>query len=138
MNTINQVCAFMENRPGMLVELLKLLSDEGIDLKALNVAENEDYGVLRIIPDDSEKTIEILKDNGYVANSIKVCAIEVPDKPGGLTSVLELLANDGVDIQYMYSVVGFTEGKAFLVINAKDVDILSKSIEKNKINSIIF
>ena len=133
MNTISQVSAFIENRPGMLREILRILSEEGINLRALNVAENEDYGILRIIPDNIEKTMKVLKANEYLVSEIQVCAIEVPDEPGGLERLLEQLANDGVDIQYMYSVFAFEEGKAYMIISAKDVVIMSRSIEKNNI-----
>lgn len=133
MNTISQVSAFIENRPGMLREILGILSEEGINLRALNVAENEDYGILRIIPDNIEKTMKVLKANEYLVSEIQVCAIEVPDKPGGLEHLLELLAADNVDIQYMYSVFSFGEGKAYMIIAAKDVVIMSRSIEKNNI-----
>ena len=133
MNTISQVSAFLENRPGMLREILGILSDEGINLRALNVAENEDYGILRIIPDNIEKTMKVLKANEYLVSEIQVCAIEVPDKPGGLVRLLEKLADDNVDIQYMYSVFSFTGGKAYMVISAKDVVLLSRSVEKNNI-----
>lgn len=135
MNTISQVSAFIENRPGMLREILGILSEEGINLRALNVAENEDYGILRIIPDNIEKTMKVLKANEYLVSEIQVCAIEVPDEPGGLERLLEQLANDGVDIQYMYSVFAFKEGKAYMIISAKDVVIMSRSIEKNNITT---
>ncbi len=133
MNTISQVSAFIENRPGMLREILGILSEEGINLRALNVAENEDYGILRIIPDNIEKTMKVLKANEYLVSEIQVCAIEVPDEPGGLERLLEQLANDGVDIQYMYSVFAFKPGKAYMIISAKDVVVLSKSVAKNNI-----
>ncbi|MBQ9391361.1 MAG: ACT domain-containing protein [Lachnospiraceae bacterium] len=135
MNTISQVSAFIENRPGMLREILGILSEEKINLRALNVAENEDYGILRIIPDDIEKTMKVLKANEYLVSEIQVCAIEVPDEPGGLENLLELLAADGVDIQYMYSVFAFKAGKAYMIISAKDVVIMSRSIEKNNITT---
>ncbi|MCR4612155.1 MAG: ACT domain-containing protein [Lachnospiraceae bacterium] len=135
MNTISQISAFLENRPGMLREILGILSEEGVNLRALNVAENEDYGILRIIPDNTEKTMKILKANEYLVSEIQVCAIEVPDKPGGLESLLEKLADDNVDIQYMYSVFAFGDGKAYMVISAKDVVALSKSVEKNNIST---
>ena len=71
MNTISQVSAFIENRPGMLREILGILSEEGINLRALNVAENEDYGILRIIPDNIEKTMKVLKANEYLVSEIQ-------------------------------------------------------------------
>lgn len=133
MNTISQISAFVENRPGMLLEILSIISEEDINLVALNVAENEDYGILRIIPNDIEKTMKVLKANEYLVSEIQVCAIEVPDEPGGLERLLELLAKDGVDIQYMYS--AFKDGKAYMIISAKDVIVMSKSVAKNNITT---
>ena len=133
MNTINQICAFMENRPGQLLEMIKILSSNGIDLRALNVAESENYGVLRFICDDAEAALELLKENGYIASKNEVCAIAVPDRPGGLEELLSIFAADGVDIAYMYSVFSFAGGKAHMIICAKDADSLRASIEKNNI-----
>ena len=77
--------------------------------------------------------MRVLKSNEYLVSEIQVCAIEVPDKPGGLENLLEKLAADNVDIQYMYSVFAFKDGKAYMVISAKDVMVLSKSVERNNI-----
>ena len=133
MNTVKQVSTFMENKPGELSSILKILSDANIDIRALNVAEVSDYGVLRFMADDSEKAIKTLKENGLIASYTDVAVIEVPDEPGGLYGLLEKFAKDGVDIEYMYSVVGFEKGKSNMVICVKNFDTLSKSIEDRKI-----
>lgn len=135
MNTINQICAFMENRPGQIVEILRILSSASINIRALNVAETENYGVLRFIADDGDKAYELLISNGYIASKAEVAAIEVPDKPGGLEKLLDKLAKDGVDIAYMYSVFAFIDNKAYMVIHAKDINVLMASLEKNGIAS---
>ena len=135
MNTINQICAFMENKPGQIVGILQILSAGGINLRALNVSETEDYGVLRFIADDHEKAFALLKENGYIASKAQVAAIEVTDEPGGLEKLLATLATDGVDIAYMYSVFAFAANKAYMIIHAKDVEVLMDSLKKNGISA---
>jgi len=133
--TINQISVFMENRQGQLAEILKILSNAKVDLRALNVAETEDYGVLRLIADDSEKTQAVLAKEGILVTINRVLAVSVPDRPGGLCELLETLAADGVDIEYMYSVFGKTNGKAYMIMSAKDMDVMETSLNKNNIDS---
>jgi len=135
MNTINQICAFMENRPGQLSEILDILSANEINLRALNVAETADYGVLRIITDDSERTLQCLSSEGFIASLNNVFAIAVDDKPGGLNNLLNKLAKDGVDIEYMYSIFRQEAGKAYMIISAKDAELMNSSLIKNNIES---
>lgn len=133
MNTINQICVFMENKPGKMASILKIFSDSAINLRALNIAETEDYGVLRIICTDTEKAYSLLIENGFIASKAEVLAIEVPDTPGGLEGLLETLSNDGVDIAYMYSVFAFIAGSAYMIIRPKSIEALNACIEKNNI-----
>jgi len=135
MKTINQLCAFMENRQGQLAEILEILSNENIDLKALNIAETTDYGVLRLIADNSEKAAKALKDAGCIVSLNPVFALAVPDRPGGLKDLLEKLAADGVDIEYMYSVFGQKEGLAYMIVSAKDMEYMQRCLDKNEIKS---
>ena len=133
MKTIKQVCAFMENRQGQLAELLEVLSVNGIDLRALNVAETTDYGVARLIADNSGKAAEVLKNAGCIVSLNEVFAVSVPDRPGGLKELLEKLASDGVDIEYMYSVFGHKNGLAYMIVSAKNMECMQESLDKNQI-----
>ena len=135
MNTINQICAFMENRPGQLAEILTILSGNNINLRALNVAETEDYGILRIITDDSSATEKCLTEEGFIVSVNSVFAIAVDDRPGGLNKLLNKLAGDGVDIEYMYSIFRYEAGKAYMIISAKDMELMAQSLEKHNIES---
>ena len=132
---IHQISVFLENRAGQLAEITGLLAADGIDLRAINVAETTDYGVIRIIADDEKKACETLKKNGFVYSISDVQAVGVPDKPGGLGVLLKALADDGIDVLYMYSVFGKKEGKALMVFRVADQEAFEAALEKNGISS---
>ena len=118
--TIQQISVFLENRAGQLAEITKILADNGIDLRALSIAETADYGVLRMIVDDPKRATGILLDSGYVMSLTPVLAVSVPDAPGGLTPVLSLLAEGDIDVEYMYSLFTHVQGKAYMVFRVSD------------------
>ena len=89
--TVKQISVFLENRPGALAEFTKILEMSSIDLRALSLAESEDFGIVRVIVDDPYKTIRILKEEGYICSVTKVIAVEIADKPGSLVKMLNVL-----------------------------------------------
>ena len=103
---VRQISVFLENKPGQLAHLSRIIADVGIDLKALNIAETSDYGVLRIITDKPETTLSVLKKESLVCSSNVVVAVRVPDKPGGLAGILDVIAEHNISIEYMYSMLG--------------------------------
>ena len=103
---VKQISVFLENKPGQLAHMCRILADANIDLKALNIAETSDYGVLRIITDKPLKTVEVLKAESLVCSCTEVVAVKVPDHPGGLAGILDLIARKGISIEYMYSMLG--------------------------------
>lgn len=128
--SIYQISVFLENRAGQLSEITKLLSDNNIDLKALNIAETADYGILRIICDDSEKAIELLKSNGFIVTKTQVVAAAVPHKAGGLSSLLNIVSEEKIDIEYMYSVFGQKDGLAYMIFKVKDTEAFIGVLKK--------
>ena len=115
MKVIKQISLFLENRSGQLLEITKLLSENNIDLKAVNIAETDDYGILRLITDDYEKADAVLKENGFLVSVNSVFAVAVPDIAGGLNELLTLMAESDINIEYMYSVFGHKHGLAYMV-----------------------
>ena len=113
---IQQISVFLENRAGQLLQLTDLMAKNNINLQALLVADNSDYGVIRMITDDSHKTYAILKDKGYIAHVTPVTAVAVDDKPGTLNSILSAVAEEGVNLEYMYSLFGKADGKAYMLL----------------------
>ncbi len=118
--SIQQISVFLENRAGQLAEITKVLADNGIDLRAISIAESTDYGVLRMIVDEPQRAKTILLDSGYIMSVTPVLAVAVPDAPGGLAPVLALLAEGQIDIEYMYSLFTHVENKAYMVFRVSD------------------
>lgn len=133
MNTIKQISVFIENEPGSLVKVLKVLSNNGIDIRALYIAETKDFGIIRLIVSDNKKAYEILRNEKYVVSINEVFAIEVCDKAGGLVDLLTELAKDNVDIEYMYSIIGKDKDAAYMIIAAKNNEIMNESLKKHNI-----
>ena len=117
---IHQISVFLENRTGQLAEITRLLADNGIALRAISIAETADYGLARMIVDDSHKASKILLEHGDILSMTPVWAVEVPDCPGGLAEVLAVLAENHVDVEYMYSLFAHQEGKAYMVMRIHD------------------
>jgi len=118
--SVHQISVFLENRAGQLAEITSVLADNGVDLRAISIAETADYGVLRMIVDNAEKTTGILLNHGYILSMTPVLVMEVPDTPGGLAPVLAVLAEGEIDIEYMYSLFTHREGKAYMVFRVAE------------------
>ncbi len=131
--TIQQISVFLENRSGQIAEITRILARNGIDLRAIHIAETADYGVLRLIASKPQEASRILLENGFVLSMTPVAAVAVPDEPGGLARLLELLAGAGLDIEYMYSVVGRKDSLAYMIFRVADMRHLEDIFEKNGI-----
>ena len=117
---IHQISVFLENRTGQLAEITGLLAKEGIDIRAISIAETADYGLARLIVDDSHKASNILLAHGDILSMTPVWAVEVPDSPGGLADLLGMLAQEGIDIEYMYSLFTHRDGMAYMVLRVSN------------------
>lgn len=117
---IHQISVFLENRTGQLAEITKLLAAENVDIRAISIAETADYGLARMIVDDSYKASAILLQHGDILSMTPVWAVEVPDRPAGLSELLAVLADAHVDVEYMYSLFTHREGYAYMVLRISD------------------
>ena len=117
---IHQISVFLENRAGQLAEITDLLAKSHVDIRAISIAETADYGLVRMIVDDSYKASSILLEHGDILSMTPVWAVEVPDRPGGLAEVLGVLADAHVDVEYMYSLFTHKEGNAYMVMRVSD------------------
>ena len=117
---INQISVFLENRAGQLVEITGILARNGIDLRAINIAEAQDYGVLRLIADDARKAALVLSEMNYVVTVTPVVAVPVSDRVGSLNGVLDIINDAGINIGYMYSSFGKENGVAYLIFRVDD------------------
>ena len=98
--SVKQISVFLENKPGCLHEMTKVLADAKIDLRGLSLAETSEFGIVRLIVDDVLGTATVLKDAGFVSSLTDVIAVEVPNVPGGLNKVLEILHGEKINIEY--------------------------------------
>lgn len=133
---ITQISIFLENRKGRLYEVCSLLGAHDVNIRALTIAETESFGVLRIVVDKSDVAIKLLRDNHFVANFTDVVAIEVPDKPGGLASILKTLAENDANVEYMYGFVEKFSDKALLVMRFEDTDFAQQILAKHNIHVV--
>jgi len=128
---VEQISIFLENKSGRLAEVTSVLSDADINIRALYLADTADFGILRLIVNDTEKARQVLRDNGFTVEKTKVVAIEVPDRPGGLTSILNSIKDEGINVEYMYAFVEKSGENAIVIFRfdeiEKSIDILRKA-----------
>jgi hypothetical protein len=117
---IQQLSIFAENKPGHLAAPCRLLAEQGVDIRALCVADTQSFGILRLIVNDAAKATRILEAAGHVVKTTEVLAVEVADQPGGLAQVLTALEGSPVNIEYMYAFPFGHLGKAVLVFRFAD------------------
>jgi len=128
---VEQISIFLENKSGRLAEVMGVLYEAGINIRALYLADTADFGILRLIVNDTEKACKALKENGFTVEKTKVVAIEVPDKPGGLSSILDTIKDEGINVEYMYAFVEKSGENAIVIFRfdelEKSIDVLRKS-----------
>jgi len=128
---VEQISIFLENKSGRLAEVTSVLSQAGINIRALYLADTADFGILRLIVNDTEKAWKSLKDHGFTVEKTKVVAIEVPDRPGGLSSILNAIKDQGINVEYMYAFVEKSGENAIVIFRfdelEKSFDILQQA-----------
>ncbi len=134
--TIPQISVFLENKAGQLADITGILSQNQVNMRAINIAETTDYGVLRLIVDDAAKASSILLEQGFILTMTPVVGVAVPDTPGGLSKVLSVISGAEIDVEYMYSVFGQKDGQACMIFRVADSDGLAAVLEKNEIRTI--
>lgn len=124
---VKQISVFVQNEKGALAEVLKEIAAGGIELRALSIADTNDFGILRIITNDEAKTEKLLKDSGYICNVTDVVAACVDDKPGALAKEMAVLTEAGVEVEYLYAFV--TAGnEACVVLRVNDTKLAEDTL----------
>ncbi|HAB94841.1 MAG TPA: hypothetical protein DCF49_08845 [Lachnospiraceae bacterium] len=118
---ITQLSAFLENTPGTLYQAVAAISDAGVNIRALSVADTKDFGILRMIVSDIDKTKEVLSDN-LIAAETKVIAAKMSDEAGALKKILAIIQATGVNIEYVYAFTSAIAGSAYVVLRVDDVE----------------
>ena len=128
---VNQISVFLENQAGALSSFAHLMREHGIDMKALSIAEANDFGILRIIVDNEYAAANVLKEAGYICRITPVLVITVPDVSGSLARVLEVLGENNINIDYTYACPARVQEKARVILKVADIDKTSKILAAN-------
>jgi hypothetical protein len=119
---VEQISIFLENTSGRLAAVTRILADAGVNIRSLSLADTADFGVLRLIVDRTDQAQQVLKDNGFTVGKTDVIAVAVPDRPGGLAGILELLDGAGINVEYMYAFVQRSGDNAIMIFRFDGVD----------------
>lgn len=130
---VNQISIFVENKKGRLAEVTKILGAAGVNIRALFLADTSDFGVLRLIVNNSDLAQEVLRKNGITVSKTEVVAVAVPDCPSGLFSVLEPLQQAGVNVEYMYAFVEHYGDSAIVIFRFDNSDQAIRVLTENGI-----
>lgn len=120
MANVRQISVFVDNKPNRLAGVMQLLKESGINLRALSLADTKDFGILRIIVNDTDKAVRILKEAAYAVTVTEILAISIPDSHGQLSRVLDILGADGVNLEYLYAFIGKSDRSVSFVIRVDD------------------
>lgn len=128
---IRQLSVFLENRHGTLVEVTDLLANEGIDIRAMALADTQDFGILRLIVNDPDAAKAALAKIGFVASVNEVTAVAINDNPGALSEVIRVMSRNNINIEYMYAFLSVHKGNAYVVLRVVDNENAAKALAAN-------
>jgi hypothetical protein len=128
---VEQIAVFLENKSGRLAEITSILAENNINIRALSVADTADFGILRLIVDKVEQAKAVLKENGFTVGKTNVIAVEVPDRTGGLASVLKVVEKAALNVEYMYAFVNKTGEDAVLIFRFDEMDKAIETLQRN-------
>ena len=129
---VKQISLFLENKAGELAEITRLLSSNDVNLRAINIAETADYGIVRLIAEDPQKAAQVLSENDFIISVTPVIQVDVPDRTGGLNEILEVMAKENIDVEYMYSVFASKGNTASMIFKVSDSKKLEKALSEIK------
>jgi hypothetical protein len=133
---IKQISVFLENSPGRLGEVTRVLAGAGVNLRAISIADMADFGILRLIVNDQDKAVKALTGAGFTTRITNVAAIEIEDKPGSLARVMELFQKSNVNIEYLYASLEGNVGKAVVIFKLEDHEKGLALIKENGLSMV--
>ena len=125
---IKQITVFVQNQKGTVVSVTDILSKNNVNLRALSIAETEDFGILRLIVNDEATAEKVLKENGYLIKVINVVGVKIGDEPGKLTAALDVLDKANINVEYLYAFMVRTEKHAYVVLRVEDNSIAEATL----------
>ncbi len=133
---IRQISVFIENRSGQLAQVCGVLAENGIDLKALSIADTQDFGILRIIVQNTQQAMDILLRAGYTCKTTEVLAVTIDDKPGGMAKVMDVIARAGIGVEYAYAFISHKKDCAYMIFRVDGGDEACDALEAAGIRTV--
>lgn len=133
---VKQLSVFLQNKSGKIASVTRTLYENGIDIRALSIADTTDFGILRMLVSDVEKAKTALSKENCIVSINEVDVVAVPDKPGGLAEVLQKLADARIDIEYMYSLIDRGTDDAYMVFRLADEANILDVLEANGLKTV--
>jgi hypothetical protein len=133
---IKQISVSLENIPGAFSNISEILGREGVNIRAISVADTSDMSTVRFVVDDPEKALNMLKGNGYQPRETDVIAVETPDHPGGVNAVLKPLKNAGINVHYLYPHLGRINNNAIVILGVDKTEEAQKVLEQNWVHTL--
>ena len=119
---VKQLSIFIENKPGSVQYITNLLGSNNINIRSLQIADSTDFGILRLIVDNGQKALELVQKEGFTAKLTDVISVVVPDKPNGLSELLKILADNNVEIDYLYVFIGKNNLGAEAILKSSNIE----------------
>jgi hypothetical protein len=133
---LKQLSVFLENKPGALSAPCRLLAKANINIHTFALADTREFGILRLIAENSDKARRLLQRHGFAVKITEVVALEVPDRPGGLAAILDALEGTGINLEYAYAFTAKAKGHGLLVFRFSDPDGALKVLQERKISAV--
>ncbi len=133
---IRQISVFVENKKGSLDHLVNVLATAGVDMRAMAIADTQEFGILRMIAKNHSKACEALRAAGYLVSENDITAVEIPDEPGGLAKVVSILAGHGINIEYTYAFLTRSHNHACVVFRVEDNELVDNILAQNGITTL--
>ncbi|MBR6580558.1 MAG: amino acid-binding protein [Ruminococcus sp.] len=133
MANAKQISVFVDNKPNQLTGVMALLKESNINVRALSLADTSDFGILRMVVNDTDKAEKVLKNASYAVTVTEIVAITIPDSPGQLSRVLDILGAENVNLEYLYAFTGASDRSVSFVIRVDDIKLASDALTKGGI-----
>ena len=133
---LKQISVFVPNQTGSLENLVNILAEAGVDMRAMSIADTQEFGIMRMIVKGNDKACATLREAGYLVSTNNVIAVEIPDEPGGLARVVSILAGHGVNIEYTYAFMTRSHDHACVVFRVEDNECAENILAQNGIATL--
>lgn len=128
--SLKQLTVFVENKQGAMLDITEALSNANVNLRALSISDTEDFGILKLIVNDNDTAVKILKGHGYITKITDVIGVKINDEPGRLSKALRVLDQKGINVEYLYAFMARTERHAYVVLRVTDNDYAETTLEE--------